>query len=114
MRNKQGGEGRGRSAARADNKFPNIIFSFVPVFSPRIIALLTSLSPLPPFLRIFSFSPIFPFLFFFFFFSASEHAMLPGRSPLENALSRNVFLGIFLRTISQIVPRHPLVAETDL
>lgn len=59
--------GRGRSAAKADNKFPNIIFSFAPVFSPRIIALLTS----PFLLYILSFPPIFPFPFF----SAGEHTI---------------------------------------
>lgn len=98
MRNKQR---RGRSAARADNKFPNIIFSFVPVFSPRIIALLTFSPPLPPHL--------FLFPYFSFFFSANEQTVsraLAIRKPSRNCISWD-----FLRTISQIVSQLPLVAE---
>lgn len=89
----RGGEGRGRSAARADNKFPNIIFSFVPVFSPRIIALLTSpSSPFSPHLFLF---PYFSFPFFFFFFGqrtrSVTRALAIRKCPLSKCISWDFF-----------------------
>lgn len=97
------------SAASAENKFSNIIFAFVRVFSELLHS-----APCPPPSRSVTLFPFFPSfssvpVFFFGLVTPRKSRSLLESSVSDGSPSSNVFLGIFNARFTKLFP--VLVAE---